>query len=122
MATSHEIRNGLDSSESNMGVGRATNREKSATLQIGFSVQICIRLGKTQIQSSARHEGLQTTTWGRLRRDIFACSQDGMTTVKRLHCTTTSHEEECINKDIVRVEGPTKRRRQEEKRLRDVQV
>ena len=76
MATSHEIRNGLDSSESNMGVGRATNREKSATLQIGFSVQICIRLGKTQIQSSARHEGLQTRTWGRLRQDILSCSQD----------------------------------------------
>ena len=39
-----------------------------------------------------------------------------------MDCTTTTHEEERINKDVVYVEGPTKRKRQEEKRLRDVQV
>ena len=31
---------------------------------------------KTQIQSSARREGLQTRTWGRLSRDILCCNQD----------------------------------------------
>ena len=67
MATSHEIRNGLNSSESDMGAGRTTSWKKAATLQMGFMVQICIRLGKTQKQSSARREGLQTSTWGRLR-------------------------------------------------------
>ena len=42
--------------------------------------------------------------------------------VKRLDFTTTIYEEENINKDVVSVEGPTKRKRQEEKRLRDAQV
>ena len=72
MATSHEIRNGLDSLESDMGVGRTTIREKTATLQMGFSVQICIRLGKTQIQSSACREGLQTRERGVDYDEIFS--------------------------------------------------
>ena len=76
MATSHEIRNGLDPLELDMGAGRITNRKKAATLQMGFSVQICIRLKQTQIQSSAHREGLQTRTWGRLRRDILAYSEN----------------------------------------------
>ena len=50
-----------------MGAIRTTDREKAAALQMGFSVQICIWLGKTQIQSSARREGLQTRTWDWLR-------------------------------------------------------
>ena len=66
MATSHEIRNGLDSSESDMGAGRDTSWKKVVTVQMGISVQICIRLKHTQIQSSAHREGIQTRTRGRL--------------------------------------------------------
>ena len=66
-----------------------------------------------RVRSSAYHLPLPCTVG---IHHVFQSS------VKRLDCTTTSHEEERINKDVVRVEGPTKRRRQEEKRLRDVQV
>ena len=59
MATSHEIRNELDSSESDMGTSQTTSRKRAATFQMGFSAQICIRLEKTQIQISAHREGRQ---------------------------------------------------------------
>ena len=62
-----------------MGAGGTTSWEKFVTLQVGFSVQIPIQLGQTQIQIPARREGLQTGTWGRLRGDILTCSQDDHT-------------------------------------------
>ena len=76
MATNHEIQNGLDPSELDIGTGRINSRKEVATLKMGFSVQICSRLGKAEIQSTARREGIQTRTWGRLRRNILTRSQD----------------------------------------------
>ena len=76
MATSHEIRNGLDSSESDIGAGQTTSRGESHYLANGFFGTNMYLTRKNQIQSSARCEGLQTRTWGRLRRYILAYSQD----------------------------------------------
>ena len=59
-----------------MGTGPTTSRKEAATMQMCLQIQICIRLGEAQIQSSVRRERIQTSTWGRLQQDILTRSQN----------------------------------------------
>ena len=62
--SSHKIRDGLDSQESDMGAGQTTSWKKAATLQMGVPIQVCIQLRETQVQSSACRERIQTRIRG----------------------------------------------------------
>ena len=57
----------------------------------GFPIQICIRLRKTQVESSAHREGIQTRIQGRLWRDILISSQEDVALVQMDVKTTFLH-------------------------------